>query len=47
LGSVEKQKDCKTDNVSMQQFRYLTILQDNNFITGGSTACALRLRTTR
>jgi hypothetical protein len=32
---VEKPRDYKTDNVSMQQLCYLTPLQDSNFIPGG------------
>jgi hypothetical protein len=34
-GREEKQKNCKKDNVSMQQLRYLTVQQGSNFIPGG------------
>jgi hypothetical protein len=47
LESSGEARDCKTDNVSMQQLCYLTTLQDSNFIPGGSTISALRLRTIR
>jgi hypothetical protein len=47
LGRVEKPRDYKIDNVSMQQLPYVTNLRDSNFIPGGSTTCALRLRITR
>jgi hypothetical protein len=45
-GRVEKLRDCKIDNVSMQQLRYLTILQDNNFIPRGFDYMRFSLRTT-
>jgi hypothetical protein len=34
-GWVEKLRDCKTNNVSLQQLCYLTILQNSNIIPGG------------
>jgi hypothetical protein len=34
-GQEEKQKDCKTDNVSIQQLQNMTFLQDSGSIPGG------------